>query len=284
MKPKTMVFVLPALLACGGTDIAGPDQEERAIIESSVGYSILVAETSSDCVRWIAGDGSRASMFYSGVRDPRGIAVEANGDIVVVELGGNLRRIAADGSGSSVFFTGLTRPTGIAVAFNGDLIVSEDGPANLWRIAADGSRAELIAHVRSEDVEIDAEGNFIVFAEGRAGQLLKVTPSGEISTLFSPLSNPTDLAIEGSGNYVVAEYDGTVRRIMADGSYDRVIATGLGALEGIAVADNGDLFVAEYNTGNVKHITADGVSVVLFTGLGAPDHLVVIQTRLIEGG
>ena len=232
-------------------------------------------------MRLITADGSNSSIFFSGIAGPRGIAIERSGDVVVVEVAGNLRRIAADGSSSSVFFSGLSVPSGVAIAANDDLIVTEDGsPFRLWRISPDGSTASVVAmNIKSEDVEIDNDGNSIVLQELAGGQLLKVTPSGAVSVVFSGLSAPTDLAIEPTGAFIVAEFGtGTLRRIVADGSSSSVVFTGLAAVEGLALALNGDLLTAEFNLGQIKRIEPDGSSsAVFFTGLSGPDHLVVVS-------
>ncbi len=293
MRARFLLFCLLAVSvsACSDDEVSrGPFEPGQSGLLQSVAVldvgDILVSETGSGSLRRITSDGTTSSIFFSGIAGPRGIAVEANGDVVVVEVSGNLRRIAADGSGSSVFFMGLSLPSGVAIAANGDLIVTEDGsPFRLWRISPDGSTANVIAAgIKSEDVEIDADGNFIVLQELSGGQILKVTPSGGVSILFSGLGSPSDLVIDGNGDFIVTEFaSGTIRRVASDGSTASLLFSGLTSVEGIAIGANGNLLVTELSLGRITSVASDGSgSSTFFTGLNAPDHLIVAMARSVS--
>lgn len=246
-----------------------------------VAGEVLVSETASGSLRRIAADGSDSHVFHAGIAGPRGLVIESSGDVVVAEADGNLRRVSADGSSSDVFFTGLASPSGLAVAGNGDLIVSEDAAAaRLWRVAADGSSFDLVAEgIRSEDVEINADGNFIVLQKLDGGAILSITPEGAVTTVFAGLTDPSDLVIETSGSFVVAETGtGQLVRVAADGSSSDVVIAGLISVEGVTVAPNGDLLAAEFSPRRITRVAADGSSSSTFhSGLNGPDHLLVVS-------
>ena len=287
--PLTAVTAL--LFGCDHPDPAQLFQNSPVPSLSSNGYlgagDLLVSEASSGSIRRISADGSSSSIFHTGIAGPRGITVEANGDVVVVEFAGNLRRIESDGSSSSVFITGLTNPSGVAVLPAGGLIVTEDHAAGrLWRIAPDGSSATVLASgIKSEAAEVAENGDIFVVQELAGGQLLKVTlgPPVVVSVLFSGLSAPSDLAIETPGGFVVAEFgSNAVRRISSDGSASSVVMGGLASLEGIEVALNGDLLVSQLSLGQLTRITPDGSSSSLFfSGLNGPDQFVVVDATFV---
>lgn len=266
-------------VAAGFTVIVATNQSKSATADVtvlSVAPDILVVESASSRIRRIAGDGTSSTVFFDGIDSPRGIAVEANGDVVVVELTGNLRRITADGSSSTIFFSGLNQPSGVAVAPNGDLVVSEDtNGGSLWRITSDGNNATVVANnIRSEDVDVDQDGSILVFQE-LTGQLLRVAPSGVVTVLVDGLAAPTALALESTGDIIAVEFGGTVRRISPDGSANSVILSGLSNLEGVAVASDGYILVTESSQSRIIRIAPDGTSSeIFFTGILAPDHLI----------
>lgn len=284
---RVVLFLLaaavPLLFACGreSPSLLGLDRTAGVLsFAPLIEGDVLVSEAASGTLRRIAGDGSSSSVFHSGISDPRGLAIEASGDVIVVEATGNLRRIAADGSSSEVFFSDMNFPAGVAVAANGDLIVTEDGsPFRLWRIAPDGSSSSVITDgLKSEDVEIDADGNFIVVDE-LSNRLVRVTPAGAVTVLFEDLSSPADVEIEESGDFVVAEFgSGSLRRIASDGSSGSVFFSDLFGVEGLAIAENGDLLASELSLRRIRRIVPDGSSSsVFFGGLNAPEHLLVVS-------
>ena len=195
-----------------------------------------------------------------------------------MELSGNLRRISADGTSSSVFLTGLVNPSGVAVTADGDLVVTEDASAGrVWLITPDGSSANIVAQgIKSEDVELGGDGNFLLPNEGHGGRLWRVTPSGDATVLFDELDGIIDLTIEATGDIVVAQEAGNVLRIVRDWSGSVALGDGFGAVEGIAVTPLGDILVASFSSGQLWRLPAGGgAPTLLFSGLASPDHLVV---------
>ncbi len=112
--------------------------------------------------------------------------------------------------------------------------------------------------------------------EGHGGRLWRVTPSGDATVLFDALGGIIDLAIEATGDIVVAQEAGNVFRIARDWSGSVPLGDGFGTLEGIAVTPLGDILVAGFSSGQLWRLPADGgAPTLLFSGLASPDHLVV---------
>lgn len=287
-----LAVVMAFLLGCDQPDPLSPfDSEPVPSILASAYPStgdVLVSEISSGTIRHISADGLTSSIFHAGVANPRGIAIEKRGTVVVVELAGNLRRIAADGTTSSVFVLGaFTSPSGVAVLPDGDLIVTEDHSAGrLWRVAPDGSSLTVLASgIKSEAVEVAPSGDIFVVQELAGGQLLQVSlgPPVAVSVLFGGLNAPSDLAIEGAGDFVVAEFgSSSVRRISSDGTTSSLVSAGLASLEGIEVAFDGDLLVSQLSLGRLTRVSPDGSSSsVFFSGLSAPDQFAVVNSTVV---
>ena len=109
--------------------------------------------------------------------------------------------------------------------------------------------------------DLEAAGDALLLSEAVGGQLLRVTPAGEI-TMVADLSEehlvPTGIAVDGDGNaYVGFETtppypDGAskVVKVTPDGTVSDEW-TGLTAVTDVAIGPDGTLYAAEMATGNL---------------------------------
>ncbi|MEY2621629.1 MAG: Virginiamycin lyase [Pseudomonadota bacterium] len=131
---------------------------------------------------------------------------------------------------------------------------------------------------------VDGTGNVFV-ADNLNSLVRKITPLGDVSTLAGRLSgfldgtgtgasfnHPYGVAVDGSGNVLVADYDNhRIRKItsagvvstMAGMSMGYVDGTGTGASfnspSGVVVDGSGNVFVADRNNHRIRKITPAGV-------------------------
>src|SRR6266550_2286699 len=104
--------------------------------------------------------------------------------------------------------------------------------------------------------------------------------SWAMSTLGSGFSNPSGVAVDGSGNVFVADtYNNAVKKILAaGGGYSTVIPLGSGFSNpfGVAVDASGNVFVADSANNAVKKIlAADGSVTTLGNGFLSPSGVAV---------
>ena len=178
-----------------------------------------MADSGNHCIRRITPDGVVSTLAGSGTRgfkdgrgsaaqvnDPLGVAVDADGNVLVADSGNHcIRRITPDGMVSTLAGSGSSG--------------FKDGR---------GTEAQFYS---PWDVTVDADGNVIV-AERNNLRIRRITPDGMVSTLAgsgtegfqdgrsaeAEFYSPSGVAVDGDGNVLVAEFDGhCIRRITPDG-------------------------------------------------------------------
>ncbi len=262
----------------GEVDIVASYAGVAAVAHLSIGpgWDALVSDMAAGSIVRISSLGDTAT-FRAGLTQPRGLAIEADGSVVVAEAGGTLRRILPDGSGSSAVISGLGNAAGLAIADDGDLVVTQDvEDGRLLRIEPDGTNARvLVAGIQSEDVEVDDSGDFVLYDESTA-DLLRISPAGAVTVLGSmPGSVVAAVVIESGGSIIVTQENGTVQRVASDGSGQDTLASGLGRIGGVAIAPGGDLLVSA-EEGTVTRLSPDGARSSVFAELtGTLDHIAV---------
>jgi sugar lactone lactonase YvrE len=131
----------------------------------------------------------------------------------------------------------LVNPHGVALDADGNIIVSDgatgvirvkpDGQQTV--VASAGTGAPVGAGV---DVRVDADGSYVV-ADGARGALVRVSPDGTARLIyrgapFSQPHGPRGVVIDNSGNYVVVdEKSGAVVEILPDGSAKTIASGGM---------------------------------------------------------
>ena len=262
----------------GSADGTGRDARFRSPSGVAVdgAGNLFVADTGNHTVRKItpsgavttpAGkaemkDGSPVGGFADGkgsaakFRSPRGVAVDAAGNLFVVDTDNAvLRKIVADGT-----VTTWAGTAGTVGSTNG-----------LGRVARFNS---------PQDVAADASGNLFITDAGNQ-VIRKVTPTGVVSTLTNSVSrftSPRGVAVDRSGNLAVSDNDAqTVTRILSSGTVTVLAgsasrhgyADGVGEAArfnrptGIAVDRQKNVYVTDNFTHVIRKMTPDGVVTTL---------------------
>ena len=138
--------------------------------------------------------------------------------------------------------------------------------------------------------DLEAAGDALLISEAVGGQIIRVTPAGEITSVADLSAGhpvPTGIAIDAEGNafvgYLTAapypEGGAKVVRVAPDGSVSDEW-TGLTVVTGVALGPDGALYAAEMATGlsgGSAELPADSGRVVRQTG---PDSLEPVVTDL----
>ena len=235
-----------------------------------------------------SGDGDVATHAKLGY--VTGIASDADGNVYVVDGAANvLRKInqadgkietiagtflgfnAADptphgGDGAAATKAHLNVPFGIAAAANHDVYIADAGNQVIRRIEG-------------------ATGKISVFA-GSYTQPLAYTGDGGPAT-SAALHTPHDLAIDNTGNVFIADKDNhAIRRVAAGTSVITTVAGGgpdkrgyagdngpainasLDTPQGIALAENGDLYIADSGNDVIRRVDASTGKITTVAGTG----------------
>lgn len=211
------------------------------------------------------GTGAAASFFY-----PRGVAVDAAGNVYVTDSGSRkIRKVSPGGAVTTLAGTGM----------HGNI----DGP---------GAEATFAAPT---GIAVDAAGNLYV-ANTATDTIRKITPSGIVSTLAgsgakgsadgngtaATFRSPYGLALDAEGNVYVADHgnekirkvspDGTVTTFAGSGATGGADGPGAAASFstpfGMAVDAAGNVYVADSGNNKIRKVSPDG-AVATFAGSGA---------------
>ena len=217
---------------------------------------------------------------------PRGVAVDASGNVYIADSGNNLvLKVAPDGTLSVVAGGGVTSPLGTVVATDAQLAsprgVAVDSSGNVY-IADSGNNLVL---------KVAPDGTLSVVAGGGVTSPLESGPATQMQ-----LSNPGGVAVDSSGNVYIADTgNGLIEEVDAASGNLYVLAGGgtmtpqasqaatawqdhfglglsikLNAPEGIAVDSSGIIYVAATGDNVVARLISGIFSVVAGGGTNAP--------------
>jgi sugar lactone lactonase YvrE len=228
-----------------------PLKKPRGMLFDGAG-DLIVADGWGGLIRVDPQDGSASVIAFGPPFSPRDVAIDQNGNFVVVEQSralptGSLGspavyRVTPEGEVTVVALgPPLVEPHGLVLDRHGNYIVGDTGAGvirvtpqgEMTVVAPSGPGTRIGAAV---DVTLDAEGNYIV-ADGPRGALLRVTPSGGVTVIrrgppFSAgietgLPGPRGVVIDGNGDYVlVDEGSRTVFRVTPNGQVSTVFQGG----------------------------------------------------------
>ena len=197
----------------------------------------------------------------SGLSDPNGVAVDAEGDVFIADVSNNrVLKITPSGAQSTVG-SGLSGPDGVAVDGAGDVFIADFGNKRVVEVTPGGVQTTLVAGVPGPTgVAVDAAGDVFIALEGSLEVL--ETPAGCTSSCNATLVwsgqegttilLPLGVTVDKAGNVfipVTGTSVGVVKQAppYASGVYS-FIGSGLNGPTGVGVDAAGDLFIAD--TGN----------------------------------
>jgi len=215
------------------------------------------------------------STLKTGFSSPKGVAVDASGNIFVADTGHNVvkKMLAPDyatvttlGTGGSDFIS----PYGVALDGAGNVFVADYGHAAVKEILATGgyTTVNTLGSVVSKPcgVAVDGGGNVFVTTCGVTAAVQEILAAGGYTTVNNigsgdGLADPVGLALDQNGNIFVANLaNNTVIELLASDGYNTPVLLGSGLFQpvGVAVDNNGNVFVADWQNSAVKEILAVG--------------------------
>jgi sugar lactone lactonase YvrE len=196
-----------------------------------------------------------------GIRNPEGIAVRADGTLLVAEQ--LLNRVdVVDPQTHTVVswrvFPNRTGRDGIdglgRDRISQDVVLPDSPNGVVWRLPGDGSKLTQIGQgmVRPVGADVDVHGNVFVADEG--GAIWKIAGSPPSQVRVATLRIPDDVLVDRGGSLVVNTLgDGMVHLVGPDGSVTTLLS-GLRNPQGIALDGAGNLFVTEFDAGRIDQL------------------------------
>lgn len=148
--------------------------------------------------------GVQTVLMGTGLAQPYGIALAADGTYYVSSYAENAV-VRVDASGQiTTFATGLSGPQGLAVDSAGNLYVANSSSNNIVRISSAGTKSVFATGLNSpKDLSFDTSGNLFVTNLGD-NSVSKVLPNGTVSVFTRSINTaPESLVYDRNGNLYV---------------------------------------------------------------------------------
>lgn len=241
-----------------------------------------------------AGDGAPALLAQ--LNSPAGLASDSNGTLYIADSGNNRIRKINHGLISTAY--SVSAPTGVALTPGAVLYIAGASYFGTMTQPMKGFAA-------ARDVATDAAGN--VYAT--AGQVVgKVAANGNVSTLAgsgaapyfagenAPATSarfhtPTGIAVDGSGNWYVADTaNHRVRRITPGGIVTTIAGNGVAGSAGdgalataaqlnsprsVAIDAQGNVYIADTGNNRIRKISPGGIISTFTNAVSNPEYVAV---------
>jgi|GEM_PF-463583 len=237
---------------------------------------MLISDTELGRIRAVTMDGSLRTLagrpggrsgngpaLTADIGSPAGMAVDSQGNVIFVELGGRLMRLTPAGQ-IQVIASGFRLPQAVALDTQDRIYVGEAGGHRVIRVNADGSQTAVAgagepgfsgdngpaAQARLQGVAglaFDRAGNLFV-SDSMNCRVRRITPGGVISTVAgtgacastgdggpasrAALNVPSGIAIQDNVLYILERDGHRVRVVMRDGTIATLAGSGESGFSG----------------------------------------------------
>ncbi len=205
---------------------------------------------------------------------PGGLAVDASGNLYIADADNQIiRKIAPDGTATTLAgqtgLTGSSDGAGTYASFSSPLGLALDKSGNLY-----------VADTGNETIRVITPAGVVSTLAGQTG----VTGAANGVGTNATFSNPTAVAVDGSGNVYVADAGNSMIRVIAPGggvsgfaglAGNPGAADGLGtnasfsSMNGLAVDAAGNVYVADTYNQTIRMITPAGLVATVGGSAGA---------------
>jgi sugar lactone lactonase YvrE len=220
---------------------------DAIVVDSAL--NVYVADASANRVVEFNSAGNQINVFNTDSAagySPAGLAIDPAGNVYVASLDGVIQKI----SGGTVTNIGTVPGTVRGLTYdpyNGLLYITTQYPGDVYTMPTSGGSATLFAsNIGSDDLRGLAFGNGNLYVSDTNydvadGAIYEFIGDSNTPTLFaSNLQGPNYIAVDSSGQLLVAEYYGNdVLELSSDGTNLGSIVTGLDGPSGLALDPSG---------------------------------------------
>ncbi len=226
------------------------------------------------------GPGRQTVLAADAVHEPFAVAVDAAGDLFIVEAGETqVVEIPAGGGPPIGLGTGPFSPGGAAVDGAGNLFVPYGDTGVVAEIPANGGPEIAVGSGLSLPAAVAVDGSGNVFIADLIDNRVVEVPAdgGPQITVTSGLFAPWGLAVDAAGNLFIADTNNNrVVEVPAGGGAQTTVGSGLSYPQGVAVDAAGDVFIADTGNNRVVELPAGGApQITVVSGLNLPQSVAV---------
>jgi DNA-binding beta-propeller fold protein YncE len=144
------------------------------------GPSVHIAGTGAE-----GGGGDGGPALDAQFSSPHGLAVAADGSLLVSDRGNNRVRRIDPATGTITTFAVVGEPYGMDVAPDGTVYVIDGDEERVVRLAPSGARIGFLgpSFLIPYDVEVTAAGVAYLLEAGQAGHIRRIAPDGSVTTI-----------------------------------------------------------------------------------------------------
>jgi len=264
--------------------------------------NVYIADQKANLIWKLSSAGAMTVIFGNSsattLSSPSSVAVDASGNLYIADTGNNrVLEVAADGTSQTV--GGQLSSPSYVFADAAGLLIADTGNNRIVAVDTSGnvSVAETVdgptAAIR------DASGDIYV-SEGAAGQVVIFQANGWAAPLLVDAKAPAGLALDSSGNLIVADSGhNTVRLVAPGGSFTTIAGTGVAGDAGdsgpataallnapmdVKVDGKGQIYVADSLNGAIRILVpSTPESTVPITTVQTGPFTVVSSASLLAG-
>lgn len=164
----------------------------------------------------------------------------------------------------------LMAPAGCAVTRQGDVVFVDTTARAVYRVNVGGSLTTLASNLPCQPIRVAMDHNGDAIVTGLAwmsnpSQVMRITPGGTVTNIFTGLLRPFGVCVEPSGDYLVtSDFGSQLIRISRDGTTTSSLVFGVGFSQGVALFPNGDYAVMSTNPDIIYRVPPAGGSFQVF--------------------
>jgi sugar lactone lactonase YvrE len=149
-------------------------------LPGGTGPSVHIAGTGAE-----GGGGDGGPAVDAQFSSPHGLAVAADGSLLVSDRGNNRVRRIDPATGLITSFAPVGEPYGIDVAPDGTVYVIDGAEKRVLRLSLSGARLGFLgpSFQIPYDVEVGADGIAYLLEAGQAGHVRRIAPDGTVTTV-----------------------------------------------------------------------------------------------------
>jgi len=255
-------------------------------------------ELANDLISTVAGggvadgEGGTNAIVYT----PSGVAVDASGNLFIVDSGNNrIRKMGAggiittvagnglpgySGDGRAAVSAGLNSPGGVAVDASGNLFIADTGNEVIRKVDTHGIITTVAGNGKltftPQGIKVNPKGGS---PKGGPGGNYSGTYSGDGGAATNAgLNLPSGVAVDAAGNLFIADQDnGRIRKVDANAIITTVAGNGTGGYSGdggaatnaslspsgVGVDAAGRLFIADSANNRIREVASNGIITTL---------------------